>query len=214
MREDGGRARHSLLQQQVRGAKRRIGGEAALHRAALQEVEERQEGHGLVVRHVRSDGDAVAAAGQTRGRVVDRLVEAVGAEPTVALEPLQVVARGLRRDHQRHGAGVGRDDQVIGEATLEAEAGHAERPILVVEVGVGLVVPRLGDAPRDLALATVLDLTLDDAATGLVEDRATIGRHDQQRHEVLEHRAAPRQQHRLAARGRQGPPEAKPVLLR
>ena len=131
-------------------------------------------------------------------------------------ERAQVRARRLGLDHQRHHAGVRRDDQVVGEPALEAEARHAERAVLVVELRVGLVVAGLRDAPRHAALGAVLDLALDDAAIGLVEQRPVVGRHHEQRHQVLEHRAAPRQQRRPAARRGRGqlPAEAEPVLLR
>ena len=41
-----------------------------------------------------------------------------------------------------------------------------------------------------------------------------VGRHQQQRHEVLEHRAAPGNENRLAACAREQPPQRKPALLR
>jgi hypothetical protein len=99
-------------------------------------------------------------------------------------------------------------------AALEPEAGHAERPVLIIELGVGLVVAGLGDAPGDPALAAVGDLAGDHGAAGLVEQRAGVARHDQHRHQVLEHRAAPRDQRRPAAGGRQPAAQREPVLLR
>ena len=97
---------------------------------------------------------------------------------------------------------------------LKPRPGHAERAVLVVELGVGLAVARLGDAPRHAALAAVFDLPLDHGAVGLVEQRAVVGRHHQQRHQVLEHRPAPGEQRRPPAGRGQQPAEAEPVLLR
>ena len=126
---------------------------------------------------------------------------------------------GARRgglDHGGHHAGVGRDDEVLAEAPLEAQAGDAERAVLVVELRVRLVVPglpRCPTAPR--ARRRSGDLPVHDAAIRVVEDGPIVGRHDEQRHQVLEHRAAPRQEHGAAPRRlrRQLAPEAEPVLL-
>ena len=52
-------------------------------------------------------------------------------------------------------------------------------------------------------------------AAGLVEQRALVGRHHEQRHQVLEHRAAPARPATGPPRGgRQQPAEREPVLLR
>ena len=67
---------------------------------------------------------------------------------------------------------VRRDDEIVGQAALEAEAGHAERAVLIVPVEVLRVVGRLGDAPGHAALRAVLDLPLDHRVVGLVEQRA------------------------------------------
>jgi hypothetical protein len=51
-------------------------------------------------------------------------------------EALEVLARLQGRNHQRHDGGVRGDDQVLREAALQAEPGHAEGLVLVVEVRV------------------------------------------------------------------------------
>ena len=50
---------------------------------------------------------------------------------------------------------------------------------------------RLALLEADVALPAVVDLRVDHRVVGLVEQRALVGRHDQQRHQVLEHRPAP-----------------------
>ena len=62
-------------------------------------------------------------------------------------------------------------------------------------------------------LAAVLDLPVDHAAVGLIEDGVLVSGHDQERHEVLEHRAAPGQERRLAHRRGEQSAQAEPVLL-
>jgi hypothetical protein len=138
----------------------------------------------------------------------------VPAELTLARQPAQVGAGRLGDDHQRQGAGVGRHHHVVTEAALEPQAGHAEGAVLVVLLRVGLVVAGLRDPPRHAPLAAVRDLPLDHRQAGLIEQRSRVARHDQHRHEVLEHRAAPRQQRRASAGRGELPAEAEPVLLR
>ncbi len=72
----------------------------------------------------------------------------VEARRSCAARPRGVDHRGQRR-------GVGRDDQVLGEPALEAEAGHAEVRVLVGQLEVARVVGRLGDAPGHAALGAV-----------------------------------------------------------
>ena len=153
-------------------------------------------------------------ARQARRRVVDRLVQAESSGEPVGGEPLQVEARRLGRHHQRERRGVGRDDEILRESALQPEAGHAEGAVLVVEARVDRVVAGFRDAPGHAALLPVGDLPLHRRATGLVEQRVVVRRHHQQRHQVLEHRAAPRQEHRSPPGGREQAPEREPVLLR
>ena len=65
-------------------------------------------------------------------------------------------------------------------------------------------VPRVG---------AVVDLPPHRHAARLVEQRVGIAAHHQQRHQVLEQRRAPRQQHRRAAHARDQPAEVEPVHL-
>ena len=127
---------------------------------------------------------------------------------------MQVQAGRLRRHHQRQHRGVGRDDQVLGEPALQPQSGHAEGAVLVVEMRVHRVVAGFRHAPWHAALLAVLDLPRHRRLGGLVEQRVLVGRHHQLRHQVLEHRAAPRQQDRLAAGGGQQAPQGEPALLR
>ena len=96
-------------------------------------MRQREQAHALVVRHERAHDRARLPARQPRRRVVDRLVEAESPGEPVAGEPLQVAARLLGRDHQRERRRVRRDDEILGQPALQAQPGHAERAVLVVE---------------------------------------------------------------------------------
>ncbi|MNS90192.1 hypothetical protein D3C72_1242310 [compost metagenome] len=85
---------------------------------------------------------------------------------------------------------------------------------MIVQTGVDRVVAGFGNPPRHVALASVIDLRLDDGVVGLVKQGVRVVRHDQERHQVLEHRAAPRQQHGLAGHHAQLAAQGEPVLLR
>ena len=211
---EGHGLRDALLQQQQRGPQLRVGLEAALHRLAEQQVRQCQQAHALVVGHERSHDRAAAPARQPRRRVVDGLVVAVGARQPLFGQPHQVLVCGPGLDHQRHHGGVGRHHQVLGQPALQAQAGHAEGAVLVVQRGVGGVVARLRHAPWHAALAAVVDLPLHRRAHALVEQRVLVAGHHQHRHQVLEHRAAPRQQDRLAVGGGEQAPEREPAVLR
>ena len=211
---EGRDLRRTLLQQALRRPEDRLGEEAALHRPAEERVGEREEAHTLVVRHERPHERELVAARQARGRVVDRFVEAVAALRAEVSEPLKICACLFRRDHQRHRGRVGRDDEILREAPLEAKPRHAEGAILVVEVGVRRIVAGLRDAPRDAPLRAVLDLATDNGLVGPVEHGAAICGHHDERHQVLEHGAAPGEESGVGAGGRHEAAEREPVILR
>ena len=97
---------------------------------------------------------------------------------------------------------------------LEAQPGNAEPPVLIHLVHVDRVVARLGDAPGHVALPAVLDLARDGGLAGLLQQRVLVAGQEQPRHEVLEHRAAPRHQAEVAAVAGEQAAESEPVLLR
>jgi hypothetical protein len=65
-----------------------------------------------------------------------------------------------------------------------------------------------------VALAAVFDLASDARAAALVEERAREVPHQEQRHQVLEHRPAPGHQGRAALHVRDETSKVKPVVLR
>ena len=128
-------------------------------------------------------------------------------------QAFEILASSLGRHHQGHDAGIGRDDQVLGQPAFQPQARHAKRPVLIVHMGVERVVTRLGDAPGHAALFAVVDLPAHHRPVSLVEQRVLIGGHDQQRHQVFEHRAAPAQERRRSAGRGQHAAQREPVFL-
>ncbi len=146
--------------------------------------------------------------------VVDRFVEPESAVEPVARQSRQVRRRRRRIDEAGERGGVRRHDQFVGESALQSEAGHAERLVLIVAGAIGEGVGRLGDAPRHPPLLAVLDLPAHAGAAALVEQRAGIRAQQQLRHQVLEHRAAPRHQRGAAVDVGDQASEMEPVMLR
>ncbi len=120
----------------------------------------------------------------------------------------------LRAKGRREQTRVRRDDQIVRKAALQSDAGHAERAVLVVRAGVLHVVRGLRDAPWSARRLRVLDLAADHRVVGFTQQRPRIAAHDEQRHEVLEHRRAPRHERAVRPDRRHEPPELEPVLLR
>jgi hypothetical protein len=164
--------------------------------------------------HEGADHGARLPARQPRWRVVDGLVEAEGAGQPGGGEPLQIRTGGLGRHHQRQRRRIGGDHQILRQPALEPEPRDAEGAVLVVELGVDAVVAGLRDAPGHAALLAVGDLPGHRRAVGLVEQGVVVARHHQQRHQVLEHRAAPGQERGVAGGAGQQAAEGEPALLR
>lgn len=213
----------TFLQQELGRSHVRVGVEARDHHVVAQEVGGRQQRHALVVRHERPDHDAFRCTGASnavdgvralaRG-VVHGFVVSEPAFGTCCGQPDEVAQRGLWADCQCERRRIRRDHEVVGQAALESESGHAERLVLVVVGAIAHVVRRLRDAPWDLSLSPIAHLTGDGTVAGRVEQRLRERPHQQRRHQVLEHRRAPRQQRRHAIDADGAAPEMEPVALR
>ncbi len=147
-------------------------------------------------------------------RVIDGFEKAVFPDEPLIGHALHIQAGRFRRHHQGQCRGIGGDHQILGQPALESQPRHPEGAVLVVEMDIDRVVARFGNAPRHAALLAVFDLPGDRRLAGLVEQGVGVIGHDQQRHQVLEHRAAPRQQRRLAAGPGEQTAEREPALLR
>ena len=143
--------------------------------------------------------------------VVDRVEESVVALEARSGQPSQV-GRALRGiDHRGERRGVGRHHQLVAQPALQTEPRDAEGLVLIGVVSVDDVVRGLRDAPRHSARGGVLHLAAHDHPTRFVEQRVRIASHDEQRHQILEHRGAPRQQDRRAADTGDGSSQMEPV---
>jgi hypothetical protein len=169
------------------------------HHVAEKDVGDGDERHPLVMRQVglddgaraSSDGRSVAGLVRFPRRVVNRIVVAERPPSSLARQAPQV-SRGLGRLQERGQRGcVGSNDELVGQPSLQPEAGDAKLLVLVVAKAVAQVVGGLGDPPRNVSLATVADLLPDGHAAALVEERPRIRSHQEERHEVLEHRRPP-----------------------
>ena len=208
------RQRDALLEQQLRRFQLGIRQEAPLHRFVVEGVIEGEQRHAAVVGHPRANEHERFARGRAQAgrRPVQGFVQPEAAEGAVRHQPLEIPGGRLRRHHQGHGARIGRNDQIVGQSSLHAQRGDAEGAVLVDLVRVDLVVARLGDAPGKAQSARVADLEADRALVGLVEQGALVRGHHQERHQVLEHRTAPGNQHGRPAAGNEPPAQVEPVL--
>jgi hypothetical protein len=206
-------SRDPLLQERLRGAHLPVGHETTGHRAVVQQVVERHQAHALVVGHERTHDRGPFGPAEAGRRVVDRLVEPVAAEVAVPGERLEVPARRAGRHRKRQHGRVRRDDEIVDQAPLEAQPRDAEGPVLIHLPGVHGVVARLRDPPRNAAPRAVLDLACDGRLRRAVEQRIREGRQQQLGHQVLEHRAAPREQREVAVVVGQKTAEREPVIL-
>ncbi len=119
-------ARHALLQQKLRRLHDGFGVEALAHLAVLQRIGDGDQAHRLVMRHVAAHDGDLGAFRKARRRVVHRLVPAIGAAPALVGEALEIARRMGGIDHRGERGGIGRDDDVLRQAALVAEVGHAE----------------------------------------------------------------------------------------
>ncbi len=214
VRKQGRCPRNTFLEQQHGRLEQTIGREPPLHRTLQKLVRQREQAHPLVMGHERPDHHPGLPASLPGRCIVDRLEEAEPAEKPQLGQSLQIAAGFFGRHHQRQRRGIGCNDQIIGKSALESQARHAEGAILVIELHVHRVVAGFRDSPGDAAMVPILDLSGHRCLAGLIEQCLLVGWHHQQRHQVLEHRTAPRQQHGFAAGTGEQTAEGEPALLR
>ena len=114
--------------------------------------------------------------------------------PALRPQALEIADHFRRRQRRGEHRGVRRDDQIVGEAPLQAEAGHAEGAVLIVALEVLQRCRPTRRCPtarraarRSASGARPRPRRFRRAASG-------VAAHHQQRHQVLEHRRAPREQ--------------------
>ena len=147
------------------------------------------------------------------GGVVHRLVISVPGENPLRGEAFEIEIGIPGGYHEGKGRGIGCDDEIVGQTALDAETGHAEGPVLIVEMGVDGIVAAFGDSPGDLPFCPVFPLTVHRAPVAFVQEGVFVGGHHQQGHEILEHGAAPGEESGAAVHHRKLPPKGEPVCL-
>ena len=203
--------RRAFLEEQLGGLDTGRGVEARAHPATVQRIRDRDEHHALVVRHVGANHCDLAALGKPRRGVVECLVEAVGAAGPRSGETPEVFSGRRGIDHRGQARRIGRDDDVLIESPAQSEPRHAEVGILVGHLQIPCVVGRLRHAPRDATLGAISDLPAHDESGRLLEQASGRRAHDEPRHEVLEHRPGPRDEHRVLCHRRERATQPKPV---
>ncbi len=187
-------------------------------------IVERHQRHALVVGQERGHDRSLRAVALPLGvlaslnrlvrRVVDGLVVAVPAFEAEAREPPQVAHGLIRLDHRGQHRRVRGDHQFVRQPPLQTQSRHAERLVLVVAPAVDVVEGRLRDPPGDAPRVRVVDLHAHHVPVRLIQERPGIRPGEQERHEVFEHRRAPRHERGPAADADEGAPQMEPVLLR
>ena len=132
-------ARHPLLEQQFGCLDDRVRMETFDHRAIVENVAQCNECHALVMGHVAlHDRDRGSRWQPPRG-VVERFAEAIPVSRSGVAESSEVLNGGFGPDHRGERGRVRSYDDVLAQAALQAEAGHAEARILVCERQVSFV---------------------------------------------------------------------------
>ncbi len=206
--------RHSFEKQRFDGANPNVAMEAALHRLGVQSVVKRQQAHGLMMSHVGVNRYALFAVPGTFPGEIDGLVEAHGTVQIHGLQAPEVLDGVLRLDRQGEHGGVGRYHQVVFESRFQSQRWNAEGAVLIDLMVVEGTIGRLGDAPGNVPFAPILDLQADRFTAGSIQQRVGEGSREHQRHQVLEHGAAPGKQRRPAGGRHQRAAQREPVLGR
>ena len=191
-------ARRPLLQQQTQRSCPGVVHEGAGQAVAGERVAQRAQRHPLVVGHVAlHQGRRAVGIGPQR---VGGLIEALIVPPSQPGHVRDVLRGPGGPDGQRQYGGVGRDHPAVDAAT-QGKRFQPEGPVLIAHVRVEGMIARFGHAP---GIAPV-HLSLHRAARAAAQQRQGRGAHQQFRHQVFKHRAAPGGQRRALFHGHTAP---------
>ena len=208
--------RHPFIEQQRGRADSGIAQEPALPDALpaleIERVVQGEHRHANVVRHRGAHNGGTG--GGVGSRVVQCVVESERSQRANTLHRGEIAQCLMRRDGEREGTRVRRDHEFAAQPAFEGEVGNAEGTVLIGVVPVTNVVRRLGHAPQHAPRVPVRDLAAHCRLMRLIEQRERPRGHDEHRHEVLEHAAAPRDERRAGVRGGERPAEMEPVFGR
>ena len=164
--------------------------------------------------HEGTDGDAFFVRWQPLRCIIHRFIKAEFSAASIAGQPLQIFTCLNRRNHQRQRRGVGSNHQVLSQSSFQAQPGNAKGAVLVVQLSVSPVVTGLRNPPRHAASVSISDLLLHRRPASMIQQGVLKIGHDQQRHQVFEHRAAPGNQDWLIPRSDQQAAHGEPMVLR
>ena len=153
-----------------------------------------------MVNHKRVQNAVRFSPRQTACGVIYGFIKTIFSFKSFFCQQLQVGTGLGRRYHQCHHGSIRCNDQILFQTTFQAKTGHAKSAVLIIQIGIGHVVGRLGNAPRHSPLCGIVDLSFYGGLIGLVQKCIFVGRHHQLRHQVLKHRPAPGEQNRIPAR--------------
>ncbi len=204
-------ARELLVQQHGHGGDPRIGVETAHQRPVAEDVVEGGQDHPLVVGHVTAHHLRHRRPAGLGGTEVQRLEQAIPAHRPQRDQVVQIARHGGGLERKGEERGIRGHDQTVPQVALQAEPGHAERPVAIGAAGVRLGPARFRDPPGNPVPPREIPLAGHRGAAAPREGRALRRGGEEGRHQELEHRAAPRQQGDRAAEPGERPAEVEPV---
>ena len=179
------------MQEHFGGPHRWIAVKAILHYALVQQIVQRNQTHALMMGHVGVHYCAVLAFLDSFRSEIERFIESIGRKRAGTLECSQILNCIVRENVRSENRRIRRYHEVFDQTALQSQTGNAERPVLIVEMQIARRVSRFRNSPGHAALAAIFDLSRHHRFVGFAQQRLAIVAHDQQRHEVFEHRAGP-----------------------
>ena len=167
-----------------------------------------------MVRHVAFNNRKLLSSVQPRRCVINRFKKT---EMPIGVYLLQThhVGECLARVHiERQHRGIRRDDRLTNKAGFEPETRDPECLVLVVHMDVKSVIARFGNPPRHTALFSVVLLHIHHRLIRFPKQCIVVAFHNDERHQVFKHRAAPREQHTAFSRNGERARKPEPVLFR
>ena len=185
--------------------------EAGPHDAIQHRVQNRQDGHALMMRHVGAHDRHRLARGYTRRRVIKRLIKPKRAKGAQSAQTVVVEDGGAGIDHGSKAGGIGRNHRAFTQPAFKRQIGNPKVGILIGHVKIAGIISGFRHAPGNAQKVGVFDLPPDGEAVGRGQQTARGRPHDQRGHQILEHRARPGDQHRAAIDRRDRPAQPEPV---
>ena len=205
-------ARRALLQKQFSRLDDRLGMKPRPHRAVQHGVGNGHNRHALMMRHEGVDYRDAFALRKARRRVVQSLVEPVGALRADLSQTLQIGDRRPRIDHRSQSGCVGRYDSVFTKAALQPKARNPEIGVLIGQFQIARVIGGFGYAPGQREFCGVGDLPAHGQSVRLLKQAARRGSHHERGHQIFKHGSRPGDQGGAARDRSGGAAQAEPVL--